>query len=147
MFKLETCVAYMASHSTKFLIDVFDHMLNCKGITRVQWIALYYLGTQKQINQKELAAKMHIKESTVARLIDRMEKEDLVIRKKCEEDRRCFKLILTEKGIQYRERLLPEGEKFNQIASKDISEEEMQTLMSVLEKMTNNVEEHILKHK
>lgn len=147
MFKLETCVAYMASNSTKFLIDEFDHMLSNKGVTRVQWIALYYLGSQEQINQKELAAKMHIKESTVARLIDRMEKEDLVIRQKCEEDRRCFKLILTEKGIQYRERLLPEGEKFNEIASKNIPEEEMQILMSVLEKMTRNVEEHMLKNK
>lgn len=147
MFKLETCVAYMASNSTKFLTETFDQMLSSKGITRVQWIALYYLGSQEHINQKELAQKMHIKDSTVARLIDRMERENLVIRQKSQEDRRSFKVMLTEKGLQYRDELIPEGQKFNEIASKDISEEQMQVLMDVLEKMVKNVEEHILSKK
>ncbi len=107
----------------------------------MQWIALYYLGLEECINQKELAEKMQIKESTVARLVDRMERENLVERQRNENDRRVFNLVLTEKGLRYRETLLPEGEKFNDIVSKDITEDEMETFMSVLKKMVSNVKE------
>lgn len=105
----------------------------------MQWIALYYLGIQKSINQKELSKKMSIKESTAARLIDRMERDGLVIRQRNEEDRRAFNLVLTEKGLEYRKELLPEGEKFNEIVSQNISEEEMLTFMKVLDKMVDNL--------
>lgn len=135
-------MAYIVDNSTKFITDTFDHILSNKGVTRVQWIALYYLGKKEYINQKELADLMKIKESTVARLIDRMEREGLVQRKRKEEDRRAFRLLLTEKGLTYRKELLPEGELFNDIVSKGISEEEMQAFMMVLKKMRENVMEH-----
>lgn len=141
MINLNTWVSYITDNSTKFITDVFDQMLSSRGVTRVQWIALYYLGLEECINQKELAEKMQIKESTVARLVDRMERENLVERQRNENDRRVFNLVLTEKGLRYRETLLPEGEKFNDIVSKDITEDEMETFMSVLKKMVSNVKE------
>lgn len=129
-------------NSTKFITDTFDHILSDKGVTRVQWIALYYLGKQEYINQKELADLMKVKESTVARLIDRMEREGLVERKRKVEDRRAFELLLTEKGSAYRKELLPEGQLFHNLVSKGISEQEMQAFMMVLKKMRENVVEH-----
>lgn len=119
-------------------------MLSSKGVTRVQWIALYYLGKGQHINQKVLAEKMYIKESTVTRLVDRMEKEGLVERKKNQEDRRIVNLVLTEKGMKYREDLIPEGIRFNDLVSKDITEEEMKTFMYVLDKMVNNLRNYVL---
>lgn len=107
----------------------------------MQWIALYYLGKEKEISQKELAEKMYIKESTVARLVDRMEKEGFVHRVKNEEDRRITNIVLTEKGLNSREQLLPEGERLNTVISKDISEEDMCTFMDVLKKMVRNVQQ------
>ncbi|MEK4508134.1 MULTISPECIES: MarR family winged helix-turn-helix transcriptional regulator [Paenibacillus] len=144
IFNIDTCVAYITSNSSKLITGTFEQLLNKKGITRVQWIALYYLGLQSEINQKELADKMHIKESSAARLIDRMEREQLVIRERSKQDRRIIKLILTDKGMQYRQELLPEGQKFNDLVSKDITEEEMQTLLRVLSKMVTNVEAYPL---
>lgn len=44
----------------------------------MQWIALYYLGKEEFISQKELAERMNVKESSVARLLDRMERDELV---------------------------------------------------------------------
>ena len=111
----------------------------------MQWIALYYLGlNNNSMRQKELADKMHIKESTVARLIDRMEREELVERRQSEDDRRVINLVLTEKGYKYRDKLLPEGEWFNNIVSQDITEEEMRLFCSILEKMVNNVKKSML---
>ncbi|QIB28218.1 MarR family transcriptional regulator [Caloranaerobacter azorensis] len=109
------------------------------GVTRVQWIALYYLGKYAGIKQKELAEKMNIKDSTVARLIDRMEREGYVIRVKDLEDKRITKLYLTEKGIELREKLLPEGKKMSEILSKNITDEEMEIFKRVIKKMVDNV--------
>ncbi|SKC42981.1 DNA-binding transcriptional regulator, MarR family [Maledivibacter halophilus] len=111
----------------------------------MQWIALYYLGIQEHTNQKELSSRMNIKESTVARLVDRLERDGLVVRQRSEEDRRVYNLLLTKKGNEYRKELLPEGEKFNEIVSSNITEKEMQTFMTVLDKMINNIRYYRIK--
>lgn len=131
-------------NSTKYITETFDHILSSKGVTRVQWIALYYLGKDESMNQKELADLMKIKESTVARLIDRMRKAGLVSRERSKKDKRAFDIKLTEKGIKYRKDLMPEGDKFNNMVNKGISEEEMEFFMKILNKMKNNVKEHEL---
>lgn len=82
---------------------------------------------------------MNIKESSVARLIDRMERDGLVERIKNDIDKRVTSLTLTPKGREYRLKLLPEGEKFQAILSKGISDKEMKNFIDVLQKMVCNV--------
>lgn len=83
---------------------------------------------------------MDIKESSVARLIDRMEREGYVTRQKDINDRRITKLVLTDKGREYREKLLPEGEKMAQIFTKGITNEEISVFLKVIDKMLSNIE-------
>lgn len=139
MFDLDTCVAFITNKAAKKMADTFNDRLAPLGITRVQWIALYYLGKYQGINQKELAEKMNIKDSTVARLIDRMEKDGLVKRLKNPDDRRAIKLMLTEKGERQRERFLPEGEKMSNIFAEGLTEEEIETFIRVIKKMVKNI--------
>ncbi len=139
MFDLDACVGFITNRAGKKLANEFNERLLTVGITRVQWVALYYLGKHKELNQKELAELMDIKESSVARLIDRMEKEGYVLRKKDISDRRVTILLLTEKGIDYREKLLPEGEKMAQVFTEGISDEELEIFLRVIDKMLSNV--------
>jgi len=85
---------------------------------------------------------MNIKESSVARLLDRMERDGLVKRIKNENDKRITNLNLTDKGKQFRVKLLPEGEKFEKLLHKNISDEEMEIFMMVLVRMVNNLKEN-----
>ncbi|WMJ75790.1 MarR family transcriptional regulator [Sedimentibacter sp. MB35-C1] len=117
------------------------------GVTRVQWIALYYLGKDEFISQKELAERMSVKESSVARLLDRMERDGLVERVRSEEDKRVINLRLTEKGRQRRAKLVPEGEKFERLLHKNISDEDMKIFTMVLSKMVNNILEENMDEK
>ncbi|SDY56043.1 DNA-binding transcriptional regulator, MarR family [Proteiniborus ethanoligenes] len=139
MFDLDACVGFITNRAGKKLANEFNERLLTVGITRVQWIALYYLGKHNELNQKELAELMDIKESSVARLIDRMEKEGYVLRKKDISDRRVTILLLTEKGIDYREKLMPEGEKMAQVFTEGISDEELEIFLRVIDKMLSNV--------
>lgn len=121
--------------------ESFGRRLESKGITRIQWIALYYLGINSDISQKDLALKMSVKDSSIARLLDRMERDNLVRREKSIVDRRITKVVLTDKGKEMREELLPEGEKFSNILLNGISEEELQVFDDVLCKMVKNIVE------
>lgn len=59
---------------------------------------MYYLVRDGKMSQSDLGEKMDIKDSTVVRLIDRMEKEQFVERVKDAKDRRVTHVLLTEKA-------------------------------------------------
>lgn len=139
MFDLEMCVAFITNTTSKKLANAFNERLLPLGITRVQWIALYFLGLQDGISQTELGEKLNIKDSTVVRLIDRMEKDGYVTRLKHHSDRRITIIKLTEKGQQIREAFLPEGEKMLEIFATNISEAELEVFKKVLKKMVENI--------
>ncbi|WP_315117316.1 MarR family transcriptional regulator [uncultured Clostridium sp.] len=141
MFNLDDCIGIITSRGTKEIVDAFNHKLALHDITRVQWIALYYIGEYEGITQKDLSDKMNIKESTVARLIDRMEKEGTVERIKNSEDRRVTKLHLTEKGKEKREAVIPIGEEFSRDGIDGISQEHLKIFKEVLRKIIINVNE------
>lgn len=140
MFDLDDCVAFITSKISKKIADVFNEKLSKHNITRVQWIALYFLGDSEYVNQTELAEKMDKKKSTVVRLIDRMEKEGYVSRKKDIEDRRVTYICLTTFGKKIREELLPYGGEFSDLITKDISDEDIKIFKRVLNKLVENAE-------
>lgn len=142
-FTLERCIGYVTTNSIKIITDAFSHRLEKKGVTRIQWIALYYLYHNENISQKELAIKMNIKDSTVARLLDRMERDELITRVKSTLDRRITYIHLTEKGKEYEAELLPEGEIYSEKLLNGISDEEIEIFEKVLNTMVENISDEL----
>jgi len=139
MFDLDDCIAFITNKSAKKLADEFNRRLQEHGTTRVQWIALFYIGKVGEISQKELSDYMDIKESSMVRLIDRMEKEELVERRKDSEDRRITKIILTDRGKFLKEELMPIGQEFQNDVVRGISKENLEVFNEVLQRMTYNI--------
>ncbi|MBU3143742.1 MarR family winged helix-turn-helix transcriptional regulator [Clostridium sp. CF012] len=139
MFDIESCVCFINNKTAKKMANMFNERLIPLGVTRVQWIAMYYLLKNGDLSQKELGEKMDIKESTVARLLDRMEEEGLIIRTQVKEDRRVKYIKLTPKGRERIEELLPEGQKMSELFSLGITEDEIQVFKRVLEKFVENI--------
>jgi DNA-binding MarR family transcriptional regulator len=139
MFDIESCVCFINSKTSKKMADMFNERLIPLGVTRVQWIAMYYLLKYGDQSQRELAERMDIKESTVARLLDRMEEEGLIERTNSSEDRRVKYIKLTEKGTERIEELLPEGQKMSELFSMGITEEEIEVFKKVLQKFMINI--------
>lgn len=139
MFNLEDCIAFMTNKYNKEITELFNRRLQEHNITRVQWIALFYIGNNEGITQRDLAQILDSNESSIVRLIDRMEKENIVKREKDPTDRRITKLFLTEEGIKKRDEILPIGEKFSKDCIKGISDEDLETFKEVLNKMVKNL--------
>lgn len=134
MFDIESCVCFTSSKISKKMAEMFNERLIPFGVTRVQWIAMYYLLKYGDLSQKELGERMDIKESTVARLLDRMGEDGLIIRTQTREDRRVKYIKLTPKGRERIEELLPEGQKMSEFFSIGITEEEIEVFNRVLQK-------------
>jgi DNA-binding MarR family transcriptional regulator len=139
LYDFDSCVAVTTNRAAKKMADAFNERLLKLGISRVKWTALYYLGKNPGISQRELAMYMHIKSSTVACLIERMEKEGLVDRVKDSTDRRVSILELSGSGQKLMDKLLPEAQRFCQELSLGISERDLQIYNAVMEQLLQNI--------
>lgn len=139
MFNINDCIAFVTNKHNKEITEAFNQRLLNHGITRVQWIALYYIGDSEGITQKQLSAILESNESSIVRLIDRMEKENIVKREKDPTDRRITRLYLTEEGMKKREEIIPIGEKFSKDLIEGISNKDLDTFKEVLNKIVENL--------
>jgi DNA-binding MarR family transcriptional regulator len=123
----------------KVISEAFGRRLKGTDVTRIQWIAMYYISKYTEMKQVQLATMMNLKPSTVTRLLDRMENNGLSERYINPESKREIIIKLTEKGNKTIEKLLPFGDKFNDDLVKDISQEELATFQNVMDKMLKNI--------
>lgn len=140
MFRLEDCIAYIISRGAKVLAERLEERFEGSGISRVQWIAMYYVNGCPSITQKQLADKMNLKEPTVVRLLDRMEADHMLRRVCSRTDRRVRYLEMTEQGMELYQGLLGRVEQFKEDAIKGIDEEKLEVFKEVLGQMLNNTE-------
>ncbi len=87
-----------------------DRRAACHGLTRAQWVILFWLSRQPGQSQKQLAELLEVEPITVARLIDRLEEHGLVERRDDPEDRRVWRLHLLPAARPVIEGLLRERE-------------------------------------
>lgn len=140
MFRLEDCIAYITSRGAKTLAERLEDRFSGSGVSRVQWIAMYYVNGCPSITQKQLADKMNLKEPTVVRLLDRMEADHMLRRVCSRTDRRVRYLEMTEQGMELYQGLLGRVEQFKEDAIKGIDEEKLEVFKEVLGQMLNNTE-------
>ena len=97
-FEIERCICYVTDGAMKLIAEALNNRLKSYNITRIQWIALYYIYREGPISQRELSIMMKVKDSSATRLIDRLERDGLVKRDKLPDDRRVIILSLSEEG-------------------------------------------------
>ncbi len=140
MFVLEDCMAWLANRSSKVFSSVLDSHFAALEVTRVQWMALYYMNRNPEQKQTELAERLNCKSAALARLLDRMEKDGMLTRSVNAENRRSNRIELTEKG----RRLCAEGtaiaERFMDDVIFGISEQRLELFKAVLRQMVGNAE-------
>ncbi|MGD1822832.1 MAG: MarR family winged helix-turn-helix transcriptional regulator [Pleomorphochaeta sp.] len=138
MFNLDDCFALITSRSGKVFAKVLDEELLTHGIPRTEWIAMYYIYNSENITQKGLADKMSVREPTIARMLQKMENNDFLLRIGSEEDKRIKYLSLTKKGESLFLNLLPIVEEFKKNTILGIDEKDLEIFSKVLNKMIEN---------
>ena len=72
-------------------------------ITIEQWSVLYHLWKQDALSQQQLCEATFRDKPSITRLVDNLEKLQLVKRVPCKDDRRINKICLTKQAIELQE--------------------------------------------
>ncbi|MGG7213707.1 MarR family winged helix-turn-helix transcriptional regulator [Clostridium nigeriense] len=81
---------------------------------------LYHKGDQPV---QKVAEKILVTSGTITYVINKLEKKDFVVRRKCNKDKRVYYVSLTEKGHDFIDYIFPKHKDFIDNLFKDISEE------------------------
>ena len=104
-------------------------------LTPQQFGLLGFLWQQDGLTQAELSAKSAIDRTTMGGLIDRLEKEGLVARCVHPEDRRAYRICLTDKGKALEPELTPLADSAQRKFIAKLNQQEVETLKALLEKI------------
>lgn len=89
-----------------------------------------------RLRLQELAEAVRHSQSGTTRLVDRLEKEGLVVRHSCDSDRRVTWALLAEKGVETYARALPQWNSFlDDHLRKGLTLEEAEILQGLLAKL------------
>lgn len=127
-----------------------DYMIRLKGreilkdfnITVPQFTALQFLIYKKELTIGELSQKMGLACSTITDLIDRMEKNQLVVRKRDDKDKRVVRIEVLPIGHELVEKVLEERVKFLESKMKGLEEEKRVALNEGLKSLYKIMKEN-----
>jgi DNA-binding MarR family transcriptional regulator len=106
-------------------------------LTPEQWIILLKLH-REALFQTDLAGQSFKDKPTVSRIVDLLSKKGLVKRTQDEVDGRKYLITLTESGSKMVHSATPIVQESRTLGWTNLSEDEYQTLVSILDKIFNN---------
>ncbi len=128
------------AHMMKVRLDASFGDVNLNGLqARILGFIEYNDHQGKDVYQKDIEAEFKIRRSSVSSVLDTMEKNGYIMRQSVASDARLKKLVLTEKakavGQHHRECI----DNFENAVVENLTEEEINTLKSLLSKVADNV--------
>jgi DNA-binding MarR family transcriptional regulator len=128
--------AYKAS-IYRFLENISELEID---ITFDEWMILGPIWNLKGASQKECGEISTKDKTAVTRIINTLEEKNLVVRVSDQIDKRIKRIILTKKGENLFDEILPIIEKTRSQMNNNIHEDELKTLDTVLKKLIDNHE-------
>ena len=125
--------------ATRLWKTVADEELAPLGLTHSRWTALWKLKRLgDNVSQKTLADALEIELASLMRTLNQLEEQGLVTRHCCEHDKRVRNVRLTAQGNVILEQLEQRIFNVRRQILQGISEEEMQVMRSILERISLN---------
>lgn len=123
---------------TALVIDKFaNQVLVPFDLTNTQYKIMKYLYANQDlpVRQADIEAKFSMTNPTVTGIIQNLEKKGFIIRAENPADKRSKLLVLTEQGLEMKEKLYQAGETIERQATANLTEEECDQLVRLLRKM------------
>lgn len=114
-------------------------ILSSYTITPPQFVALQWLFEHGDMTIGDLSNKMYLAFSTTTDLVDRMEKNEMVVRIREEQDRRVVRIKLLEEGERVIEEVIQKRREYLNTVLENFSEDESEKFAALLEKLHTNM--------
>lgn len=113
----------------------------CDNITREQLGILLLLSLTDGLYQTQIANILGKDRPNITRMIDILEKKEFIRREKDESNRRILKVFLTQEGRKRADIAKPLKDRMNTAQYKNMTDEEILTLINLLQKVRKNIED------
>ncbi len=101
--QLDNQICFRLYTASRLVIQAYTPILNTLGITYPQYLVLMVLWEKDSQPVNDIAHRLLLETNTVTPLLQRMEKQGIIVRKKGEHDKRQQIVSLTEKGKKMEE--------------------------------------------
>jgi DNA-binding MarR family transcriptional regulator len=132
MAKLEELLCFQLGGVTRRIQKHYNSEFGKFGITIAQSFILFALLEEDGLNVKSLAERLIIESPAITGLLDRLEKESLVVRQVDPEDRRAFRIFLTPAGRALAEKVMPIALAYNEALKSRLDEGEQRVLTKLI---------------
>lgn len=125
--------------SSRLAQGIINKKLENTDIKSGQHHFMYVICDNEGINQKELSERLKIGKATTTKAVKSLMESGYVKREKYEDDKRFYKLYLTDKGREIAPLVRETFREVSEIYSSGFTEEESEEAIKILEKIFNNV--------
>lgn len=139
-YDFQNSIGFIVNKTAKAFVRALDSELREKvGVSVGQWKVMVTLVDQDGLTQKEIAERLGLEGPTLIPIIDKMEKDNLVIRRVDSSDRRNNRIYRTEKANELWSEMVKCAARVRQVSLKDISDANIEITKNVLENVYQNL--------
>src|SRR5690606_23650610 len=109
------------------------------NVSAGQWRFLRQLWREDGITQRELSERVGMREPTTVVALKGLEKAGFITRRKTEDDRRKTFIFLTPHAKKLELTLAPMNAEIHEIATRGMTDEEVETLQSLMRRVIENL--------
>jgi len=136
---LERNLGFLLHDTAHLLRTRFEQKARGLGLTRTQWRALAHIERNPAINQATLADILEVEPISLARLIDRLEKLELVERRPHPTDRRMHTLHVAPKALPMIDKMHIFGAETREEALAGLGKADREALLEMLLAIKSNL--------
>ena len=111
-------------------------------ITPDQWVLLDTLNNMGELSQKEISGQSFKDAATISRIIDKLEKKELVTRTSGQKDRRKTTIKLTEKGEKIVVTCQHEIDQLRKHSWQNLTEEDYDNFQRIMNQVFSNFDSY-----
>ena len=139
-YDFQNSIGFIVNKTAKAFVKALDSELREKvGVSVGQWKVIVMLVNQDGLTQKEIAERLGLEGPTLIPIIDKMEKDNLVVRRVDSSDRRNNRIYRTEKANELWSEMVKCAVRVRQVSLKDISDANIDITRNVLENVYQNL--------
>lgn len=135
MTDVSKSVGFLLAKAYQRACALYKEQFDAYDLTPQQFGLLRFLWEEDGITQVELSSRSQIDRTTIGGLIDRLEQSGLLVRLPHRSDRRAHLIRLTDAGRSLKNELLPLGEELQRRILSPLSDEEVESLIAILQKL------------
>ena len=135
MTEVSKSIGFLLAKAYQRACALYKEKFGNYELTPQQFGLLRFLWEEDGITQVELSTRSQIDRTTIGGLIDRLEQSGLLERLPHPEDRRAYRISLTQAGRGLEAELTPLTEELNRAILEPLSSAEVKTLLTILQKL------------